>query len=114
MKREKVVRVVDTCEQPVIIIPDRAIFKNPERILYCSSYRELSSNEALDYIKSLAFRFNAEIRLAHVKTHNGEPNKEHAKRSRFEGAFFEPEVKYSYKLIRNSDVIDGISGRSRI
>ena len=61
----------------------------------------------------LANHFKAEIRLAHVKTHNGDPNKDHAKRSRFEGTFFEPEVKYSYKLIRNSDVIDGISAYIR-
>lgn len=108
-KRKKIVKIVDQCEQPLLVIPQDWKIEQIEQILYCSSYGEFLSNAPLDTIKYMATFFNAEIRLAHVKTHGKKPNDKHVERSKREGAFFEPEVKFSFKLIRNNDVIDGIN-----
>ena len=107
-KREKVVKIVDTCEQPILVIPRNRKMSELKHILYCSSYQDLSANDPLEIVKYIAEKFNSEVRVAHVKTHSGKPNEDHVDRSRMEGAFFEPEVKYSYKLIRSENVIEGI------
>ncbi len=112
-KREKVVRVINESDSPVLVIPSEGNLGSLERILYCSSYEELSSVEPLQIVKFFASHYNSEVRVAHVKTHGGKPNQEHVENSRMEGAFFEPEVKYSYKLIKSDDVIDGISSYIR-
>ena len=109
VKREKIIKIVDLCPQSVLVIPHKGRLNKPERILYCSSYLELNSDSSLQVIKDIAKRFNSEIRVAHVKTHSGSSKTSKVDRSRFEGKYFEPEVKYAHKLIRNSDVIEGIN-----
>lgn len=108
-KREKIIKIVDQSPHAVLIIPAKGRLNIPERILYCSSYHEFESNISLRVVKELAQRFNAEVRVAHVKTHSGSSKQSKVDRSRFEGKYFEPEVKYAHKLIRNSDVIAGIN-----
>lgn len=109
IKREKIIKIVDHSPHSVLIVPTKGKLNKPERILYCSSYHEFESNNSLQIVKELAQRFNAEVRVAHVKTHSGSSKQSKVDRSRFEGKYFEPEVKYAHKLIRNSDVIAGIN-----
>ena len=113
LKREKIVKIVDMCSQPVLVIPSDRHLSELKNILFCSSYDDLSSESPLEVVKYVAEHFKSEVRVAHVKTHNGSPNEDHVERSKFEGEYFEPEVSYSYKLIRNDDVIDGISAYIR-
>ena len=112
IKREKIIKIVDICPHPVLVIPPQGRINKPERILYCSSF-ELECNDSLEITKDIAQKFNAEIRLAHVKTHSGSSKENKVERSRFEGKYFGPEVKCEHKLIRNSDVIDGINNYIR-
>ena len=108
-KKDRLIRIIDEVHQPVLVIPNKSGLNKPTRILFCSSYREMSSDDPLKILKYLAGAFSAKVRIAHVKTHGGSPKEGHIDRSRFEGKYFEPEVPYSYKLIRNRDVIDGIN-----
>lgn len=108
-KCEDIISLIDQCPKSALVIPLNGKLNRPERILYCSAYLDMKSEDSLKTIKEIAQRFGSEIRIAHVKTHSGSSNQNKIERSKFEGKFFEPEVKCEYKLIRNRDVIDGIN-----
>jgi len=103
------VRVLDHIKKPVLIIPLSAVYKRPEYIMLCSDYHENRDDEAFHLVKSLAEYYDAEVRISHVKTDEKAPREDHMLESKKEGHYFDPEVRYSYKLIRRSDVVEGIN-----
>ncbi len=108
-KREKIIKIIDSNPLPVLVIPENGNLSKIERILFCSSYQNLSSHGPLLQLKKIAQSADAEVRVAHVKTRSGSPKEIKIDQSRFEGKFLEPEVKYAYKLLKNRDVISGIN-----
>jgi nucleotide-binding universal stress UspA family protein len=77
--------------------------------MLCSDYDTKTSDNAFYLVKRMAEHYDAEVRISHVKTDEKPPRQDHVLESKREGHYFEPEVRYSYKLIRRSDVVDGIN-----
>ena len=100
--------LVDRLSIPVLVIPAHAKFNALKNRLRCSDYDPVSSIEVFYPVKKLAQEFDAEVRIPHVKTDNKPPQEEHIDESRKEGGYFGDRVKHSFKLIRRSDVIEGI------
>jgi len=103
------VKVIDLIKKPVLIIPLSAIYKKPEYIMLCSDYDFVKDDDVFFLVKRIAEHYDAEVRISHVKTDDKAPREDHVIESKREGHYFDPEVRYSYKLIRRSDVVEGIN-----
>jgi nucleotide-binding universal stress UspA family protein len=102
------VQVIDAVNLPVLVVPEEAVFKPIRNIMMCSDYDPVSTVEVFYPVKKLAKAFDAEVRIAHVKTDDKSPNEDRMMESRREGHYFGKDVKHSFKLIKRSDVVQGI------
>jgi nucleotide-binding universal stress UspA family protein len=93
---------------PMLVIPEKAEFKQLRHILLCSDFREIADDNALDLVKDIAMLFEADVRLAHVEKGNGNPTYGEVLEKRREMYVFEPDVDCTYKRIIASDLLSGI------
>lgn len=93
---------------PMLIVPEKADFRDLRTILLCSDLHEIADDDALDLVKELAMLFEADVRLAHVEKGNGDPTYEKVLEKRREMHIFEPEIDCTYKRIVASDFLSGI------
>ncbi len=103
------VKVIDQIKKPVLTIPLSAVYKRPEYIMLCSDYDATKSDDVFHLVKSMAMHYDSEVRISHVKTDEKPHREDHVLESKKEGHYFDPEVRYSYKLIRRSSVVEGIN-----
>ncbi len=100
--------IVKDSNKPVLVVPGRAAFTPFRHILYCSDFDRLDSFKGLELVKHLAMRFNAEVRITHVKVSSGKSSNGRSFESFRQADFFNPEVKHSFKIIRHKSIISGI------
>lgn len=93
---------------PMLVIPEKATFRELRHILLCSDLNEIADDDALDLVKDMALIFDADVRLAHVEKKGGQPSFEKILEKRRETHIFEPEVKCVYKRIVASDFLTGL------
>lgn len=104
------VKLMDHVKKPVLVIPEQAEFNPLQNILYSTDYKAIKNDDALDIIKEIAMAFDAEVRLAHVKSNHTMASEDKVLERHRQGHIFDPEVKYSYKVIYDKNgVVHGIN-----
>lgn len=93
---------------PMLVVPEKAEYIPLRSILLCSDLHEIADDDALDIIKEIAIKFEADVRLAHVELGTGQPTYEKVLEKRREMHIFEPEVDCTYKRIVAKDILAGI------
>lgn len=102
--------LVQNTNLPVLVVPLNAEYNGVKRILYCSDFNPLESFQQLQLLKELASIYDAEVRIAHVKTNKDQhPSDEHVIESKKQDKFFGKEIKHSFKTIHSSNVLEGIN-----
>ena len=61
------ISVIKNAYFPVLVVPEGATYKNLEKILFACDYHTISEN-ALEILKQLALKFNAELQILHIGT----------------------------------------------
>lgn len=94
---------------PIFIVPEDYVYKPIEKILWASDFNPIKNDDALDPIVNLAKFYDAEVRIAHVKTSSGDHGSalQHNEMHR-EDFLFSEGIKHSFKRIRRSTVSKGI------
>lgn len=100
--------VVKDSPKPVLVVPAKAKFRPLRHILFCADFDPIEMMENLNPLKTLALRFDAEVRIAHVKISRGKPSFERRYESRRQAAFFGEEVRHAFKIIRHRTVSEGL------
>ncbi len=94
---------------PMLVVPEKASYGDLKNILLCSDLHEIADDDALDLVKEIALKYDANVRLAHVEKRGGvTPTYEEVLERRRETHVFEPEVDCTYKKIVASDILEGI------
>lgn len=104
------VNLIDHVKVPVLIIPDGADYEGMDYILLATDYKSIDNDDAFDVVKEIAMCHEAEVRLAHVKSDHKMASEQKVLERHRQGHLFEPEVKYSYKVIFDKKgVIHGLN-----
>ena len=93
---------------PMLVVPEKADYIPLRNILLCSDLHEIADDDALDIVKEIAMKYEADVRLAHVDKGTGRPTYEKVLEKRREMHIFEPEVDCTYKRIVAKDILEGI------
>ncbi|MCF8275710.1 MAG: universal stress protein [Flavobacteriales bacterium] len=93
---------------PMLVVPEKADYIPLRSILLCSDLHEIADDDALDIVKEIAMKFEADVRLAHVELGTGLPTYEKVLEKRREMHIFEPEVDCTYKRIVAKDILTGM------
>jgi nucleotide-binding universal stress UspA family protein len=93
---------------PMLVVPEKADYIPLRNILLCSDLHEIADDDALDIVKNIAMKFEADVRLAHVELGTGQPTYEAVLEKRREMHIFEPEVDCTYKRIVAKDLLTGV------
>ncbi len=101
--------VLSSTTIPVLVLPEKWHFQPYQYIMWASDFQFLDNDDALDILVALAQHFEAEVRIAHVKTtdKHGTPA-EHLERRREKYVFDSENVKYSFKRIHSANISKGI------
>jgi nucleotide-binding universal stress UspA family protein len=102
-------RFLNSVTLPIFIVPEDFKYKPIEKILWASDFNPIKNDDALDPVVNLAKFYDAEVRIAHVKTSANEHGNvfQHNERHR-EDFLFSEGIKHSFKKIRRSTVSKGI------
>ena len=102
-------RFLEGVTLPIFIVPEDYKYKPIEKILWASDFNPIQNDDALDPVVNLAKFYDAEVRIAHVKTSSKDEGTtlQHNEMSR-EDFLFSDGVKHSFKKIRRSTVSKGI------
>lgn len=94
---------------PVFVVPERAEFKKPKRILFACDYKNIPCSYTLATIKLLALRFGAEVQIFHVENKDSKCAQgglrvviENEIQKMMKG------VKHSFNELKEKDVLGGI------
>ncbi len=93
---------------PMLVVPEKADYVPLRSILLCSDLHEIADDDALDIVKKIAIKYEADVRLAHVELGTSQPTYEKVLEKRREMHIFEPEVDCTYKRIVAKDILTGI------
>lgn len=94
---------------PFLIIPESYKFKHLNYIMWASDFKFIDNDDAIDILVEIVKEFEAEVRIAHVKTSKKHgSHAEHLERSREKYLFEAENIKYSFKRIHKSDISEGI------
>ena len=94
---------------PILIIPPQYKFAPIKNILWASDFQPIPNDDALDPVVTLAKYYDAEVRIAHVKTSDKSGDVfQHQEMSR-QDFLFSDGIKHSFKHIRRSTVSKGLS-----
>ncbi len=103
------VNLINRSSLPTLVIPDGSKFEPINNILYAADYRPMDNDYALQALKDIAEANSAEVRMVHVIEKPKEASEEKRVERHRQGHFFEPEVKYSYKVVKDKKgVVHGI------
>ena len=105
------VKVVDSVDIPVWVIPKSSKFWKFEHTLFCADYEDLDYEKSLNYYKELILDKNALLKILHIKTgeSNREEHKEHINETRDLRDYFLPEIEVQSRCVKASDVEKGIN-----
>jgi len=96
-------------EIPFLIIPESFTFNPYKYIMWASDFKFLNNDNAIDLLVEIAKKFDAEVRIAHVKTSKQYGSQaEHLERSREKYLFDAENVKFSFKRIYSSNISEGV------
>jgi nucleotide-binding universal stress UspA family protein len=93
---------------PVLIIPQNAKYKRPEKIVFACDYDSRTDVHALDFLKEMVKPFNSKIYVVNVKDKDEVPKYDEA----FAGMLIEDElcdVNHGYYFSENEDLVEGIN-----
>lgn len=95
---------------PFLIIPESFSFVPFKHILWASDFKFMEDDNSMDILVDIAKTYDAEVRIAHVKTTKKHGSQaEHLERSREKFIFSNENIKYSFKKIRHTAISEGIN-----
>ena len=105
------VKVLDSVNIPVWVIPKESKLWKFEETIFCSDYEDLNYPKTLGYYKDLISKNKASLKLLHIKTGESSKSvhKEHVKESEELRLFFNPEIEPKSRCVSSIDVEKGIS-----
>lgn len=94
---------------PLMVIPEGYAFDDIRFILWASDFHELTNIDAFDVLIEIARVFDAEVRVAHVKTHDTSSNiQKHLEAGREHHLLSDEGIKHSFKKIKWDSITGGI------
>lgn len=94
-------------KHPVLIVPEKAIYKIPKEIAFPTDYNIFYLPKILNSITEIAKMYNSSIRILHVANKNEKLTKDQIENKEFLNNFFTDE-KHSFHRITNKKVEDGV------
>jgi nucleotide-binding universal stress UspA family protein len=108
MMQGRTARFLNGVTMPVFIVPEHYTYKPIKNILWASDFKPIPNDDALDPVVNLAKAYDAEVRIAHVKTTDGHKSPMMENEMHRQDFLFNDGVKHSFKKIRRSSVSKGI------
>ena len=108
MMQGRTARFLNGVTMPVFIVPEKYKYKPIEKILWASDFHPIPNDDALDPVVNLAKAYDAEVRIAHVKTSKEHKTAIMENEMHRQDFLFSNGVKHSFKRIKRSTVSKGI------
>lgn len=95
-------------KKPVIIIPEKAQYKDPKNIVFACDYDANTNIKSLEYLKEVASKFKSEISIVNVVQDSSILSPEEATAGlKLEHAL--SDIKHSYFFPENDNLVEGIN-----
>ena len=108
MHEGRTAKFLDNTTLPTLIIPEGYDYKPIEILLWASDYKEIKNDSAIDCLVAIAINYDAEVRIAHVRTDSKGLNQEQFNEMHREEYLFSEGVKHSFKKIKGSTISNGL------
>jgi nucleotide-binding universal stress UspA family protein len=109
MHEGRTAKFLDNTTLPTLIIPEGYDYKPIEILIWASDYKEIKNDCAIDPLVAIALQYDAEVRIAHVRTDSKGLNREQFNEMHREEYLFSEGVKHSFKKIKGSTISNGLN-----
>jgi hypothetical protein len=108
MHEGRTAKFLDNTTLPTLIIPEDYEYK-AEILIWASDYKEIKNDNAIDPLVAIELQYDAEVRIAHVRTNSKGLNQEQFNEMHREEYLFSEGVKHSFKKIKGSTISNGLN-----
>jgi len=109
MHEGRTAKFLDNTTLPTLIIPEDYNYKPIEILIWASDYKEIKNDNAIDPIVAIALQYDAEVRIAHVRTDSRGLSNEQFNEMHREKYLFKEGVKHAFKKIKGSTISNGLN-----
>lgn len=109
MHEGRTAKFLDNTTLPTLIIPEDYVYKPIKILIWASDYKQIENENAIDPLVAIALQYDAEIRIAHVRTGSKELTSTQIEEMHREKYLFQEGVKHSFKRIKGASISSGLN-----
>lgn len=109
MYEGRTAKFLDNTTLPTLIIPEDYDYKPIKIIIWASDYKPIENENAIDPLVAIALQYDAEVRIAHVRTSSKELTSTQIEEMHREKYLLNEGVKHSFKRIKGASISSGLN-----